>query len=171
MAALNRTEQRMLVIGQNLHSLTQPRFWQAAYEALSSKNIELQLLLCDPQMDYVTLAMQDSVGHTFTDDLKESIPCFRYWQEIADKDYDNGQLKGRLQIRLSRRIGSLSLTFTDPSLLSGMLEITPVPYSTNSVNRTSFLLTRSEHQEMFSHYWSTYELIYRTGNSRSIREI
>jgi hypothetical protein len=170
-SAIALAEQTLLVIGQNLHALTKPRLKEVAFEALRQKPFDLQLLVCDIEPDYLLPATRDFTGPTFIEDLEDSLRNFRQWQEQADAEKENGAMKGRLEIRLSRRIGNLSLTFLDPELDSGMLEITPVPFDTRSAARARFLLTRKEHPEIFHAYWSAYDLIYRTGNSRSIRDL
>jgi hypothetical protein len=170
-SALAQAKQTLLVVGQNLHTLTKARFREAAFEALHQKVFDLQLLVCDVEPDYAQKATQEFAGPTFIEDLDDSLKHFKQWQEQADAEKASGIMKGRLEIRLSRRIGNLSITFVDPELDTGMLEITPVPFDSRSAARARFLLSRKEHGEIFQAYWSAYDLIYRTGNSRSVRDL
>jgi hypothetical protein len=170
-SALSLAKQRLLVIGQNLSTLaTQARFKDAAFDALRQRPLDLQLLICDRQPDYIPKATRDFAGPTFIKDLEDALKSFKQWQEQADMESASGKMKGRLEIRLSTRIGNLSLTFVDPELDTGMLEITPVPFDSRAAARVRFLLSRRDHSEMFQAYWSAYDLIFRTGGSRSIRE-
>ena len=170
MSALSLAQQRLLVVGQNLHSLTGAQFRDAAFTALRQKPIDIQLLLCDWKPDYVRKATREFTHNDFMDDLEDSLKHFAQWQEEADAEKTAGNLRGRLEIRLSKRIGNVSITFVDPQLETGALEVTPVLYESQSPIRARFILTRREHSDMFQGYWSAYDAIFRVRGSRSIRD-
>jgi hypothetical protein len=97
---------------------------------------------------------------------------FKQWQLQVNELRSEGSLVGRLEIRLSKHIGNVSMTLADPEdPNTGMLQITPVLFDMKSPARPCFILNRREHAEMFLAYYSVYDYIFRTADSRSILEL
>lgn len=172
--ALSCATQTLLVVGQNLFSLTRGTPAQCkmdTFRTLREKSMNIQLLLCDLEPKCISKATEEFTHNGFVTDLNHSVNEFTQWQKQADAELAAGELKGKLEIRLSTHIGNLSLTFVDPDLPTGMLEVTPVVYASDSLVRARFILTKREHRALFQSYWGAYRNLFDDTRSRSIRDI
>jgi hypothetical protein len=157
-----QARRRLFVIGQNLNFLAKDAFKTELFERMRADNeFKVDIMICRNDRDIVE-ALSEFTDPPFEKDLKKSIDIFTQWQ----KDADNETLP--LTIKLSRNLGTLSLTFVDPDEDTGKLLLTPVTYRSHSSNRPCFWLTKKKHQCAFNSYFATYETLFRTMAERII---
>jgi hypothetical protein len=170
----SQVQNKLVVIGQNLSFLVDPRtrgLKEFVFDVLRQEPVELQLLICDNKPDYVLKATREFTGGSFLKDHKTALKVFKSWQQEADESVAADKMRGRLEIRLSRHIGNISFTLADPEQDTGMLQITPVLFNSAQPSRPCFVVSRKEHNDIFQVYYGIYDFIFHTGDSRSIREI
>jgi hypothetical protein len=140
-----------------LFSLTQDRhgFKTKLFLLLKSKSIHIDILICE-NVDYIVKSMTDLTAPEFGNDLEHSIKIFHDWQN----DIKNNKWPGSINVRFSRKLGNLSLTFFDPGDDHGMLLLTPVVQS-HASGRPCVWLTKKEHTHIFNHYQMVYESMLR----------
>jgi hypothetical protein len=157
-----QARRRLFVIGQNLNFLAKDACKTELFERMRADNeLEVDIMICRNDPDIVE-ALSEFTDPPFRADLKRSIDIFTQWQ----KDADSETLP--LTIKLSRNLGTLSLTFVDPDENTGKLLLTPVTYRSHSSNRPCFWLTKKKHQCAFNSYFATYETLFRTMAERII---
>ncbi len=155
--ALDNIRSRLFIIGQNLFSLTQDRygFKNKLFTLLSTKSVRVDVLICE-DIDYIVKATADFTAPEFGADLKHSIRTFQKWHdEVANKDWP-----GSFNLKLSRKLGNLSLTFFDPDHDEGALLLTPI-VQPHAMGRPCLWITKKEHEHIFNHYIMVYESMLR----------
>ena len=155
--ALDELNNRLFIIGQNLFSLTQDRygFKNKLFPILESKSIHVDVLICE-NVDYIVKATADFTAPGFEEELEYSIKIFQEWQ----KDIKNKHWPGSINVKMSRKLGNLSLTFFDPDDDHGKLLLTPI-VQPHAMGRPCFWLSKKEHDYIFSHYLVVYESMLR----------
>jgi hypothetical protein len=161
---IDQAEKKLFVIGQNLHFLAQDKYKERLFTALCHKSISVDIMICDDQADYILKAISDFTATSFPDDLRHSIDTFQTWQKEADK------ANLQLTVKLSKHLGTLSLTFVDPEEETGRLLLIPVFAESHTAGRPCFWLTKKEHEKAFSTYFQVYETLWRAREARRICE-
>lgn len=150
---LEEIKSRLFIVGQNLFSLTQDRFGfkSKLFPILESRPIRVDILVCEG-IDYIVKATADFTAPEFGDDLKYSIKIFQEWH----KEVNRNNWPGSINLKLSRKLGNLSLTFFDPDDDWGKLLLTPV-VQPHAMGRPCFWMTKKDHEHIFNHYLMVYE--------------
>jgi len=156
-SALDNIRSRLFIVGQNLFSLTQDRygFKTKLFSLLRSKPIRVDILICE-DVDYIVKATTEFTALEFGADLEHSIATFQEWQEeISSKGWP-----GSFNLKLSRRLGSVSLTFLDPDNDDGKLLLTPI-VQPHAMGRPCFWISKKDHEYVFNYYLMVYESMLR----------
>ena len=167
---LDRAQENVLIVGQNLSSIaTDERHKRKLFEILKTKEIDIQLLLCDPKTDYVVRATKEFTADIFDIHLEESVTQFKKWNREIEAERNS--FKGNFLVKGTNKIGNISLTFLDPRKMCGELLITPVPWQMGATVKPCFWISKMENKGSFESYWSTYETIWRNFSRNMFEDI
>jgi hypothetical protein len=165
---LDKVVDTTLIVGQNLNSLvTDERHKEVLFRTLREKAINVHLLLWDPDDEHGVKTIKECIAELFDEHLLQTIDGFKKWNEELEKE--GPQIKGKLRVKTTKKIGSISLTFLDPRNNHGELLITPVTWQAQATTRPCFWISKLANRSSFETYWSNYETIWRN-HSKSIFE-
>ena len=161
---LSQSRKKLFIIGQALRFLAQDKVKKKLFAILKQKQISVDIMISDNKQDYILKYLSAFTGQAFTTALHRSINKFLEWQKEADKE----NLK--LTVKLSKKIGTLSLTFVDPGRKDAKLLLIPIFAGSYTLGRPCFWITKKEHGQNFNAYFQVYETLWRTGARRICRK-
>jgi hypothetical protein len=167
-AMIDAAKERVFIAGQNLFLLTRPayHFKEKLFSLLQSKAVRVDLLICDNTAEHSVRALTDFTNTDFAEDLERAVNEFRQW----DEQIVAGKFIGEFNVRLTTRIGTLTMVFVDPQLESGAAAMIPVLPETDAHGRPCFWLTRKDHAAIFDLYFQKYQTVFdASSKTRSIR--
>ena len=118
-------------------------------------------MVCDPETDYVVEATKEFTAELFADDLNRTCEEFRCWNEEIHNS-SNGFI-GSFEVRVSKKIGNISITFIDPRDPNGngQMLLTPTPYQMAPHSKPCVWFDNKSHKEIFRLYYTAYDVIWR----------
>jgi len=172
--ALRVARRRVVFVGQNMYSFTQPQYWDGIRDFLlrkrkfehgaSAKDRSVDILFMapdDPDKPDVVQALVDAWAYTvaanpgdFRDNLEQSVAA---WQDRKNEAVADGY-GDRIKVRLARNFIPLSQSFVDPdeSHGDGKLFLRPFYRDPVAARRPIVFLTQKDNQAAFDFYWSTH---------------
>jgi hypothetical protein len=164
--ALKAANQCIYLGGQNMYwMVTQddlPR--QISSFLAASKDREFGVLLCDPSNSecvnaWSTINPSDpNSDYTYDSHLKEA---FAFIEKIKKQVSAQGGAFSAKKVPLF----PFEIMFVDPTEADGYLSFQPIiNYSHDGAERPQFIISKKENEEIFSHYWEKFRLLFRTAN-------
>jgi hypothetical protein len=155
--AIREARYDLFIVGQNLYSLAKDNSVRdSVIHALHSRpELRVRLMVVDPSQTTLVRALAQLINESMRKDLEESLRFFRSWRQhwLAAKPSN----PGRLDIRLSGRVGHVSATFLDAETNAGLMLLRPILYHTKPKERPCFLIRRREAPEAFNVYFRGFD--------------